>query len=306
MNKLDQALTFLSHGIAVIPLQHRSKAPAANLIGGAWEQYKTELPTSYSVGRWLVGDWHNYGVVCGWRDLVVIDFDTADAFSTWLDYFATLNKHEQIYPMPYVVKTARGGHVYIAHPGLAANEKRAGVDVKCHGYVCGPGSIHPTGAVYTAMSDFRLIDVFSLDTILPTDLFPHVAENRSCGHLGASEFKLSSTDYPPTEYQAYDPFQAAMFTGDTDLITIVKQRVRIETLFPDAVRSGGNGRWLAAVCPFHDDKHPSFWIDTTRQLCGCNVCGMKPMDVINLWARAHNMSESDAVSAMARDLGVWA
>jgi hypothetical protein len=52
-------------------------------------------------------------------------------------------------------------------------------------------------------------------------------------------------------------------------------------------------------------RKPSFWIDTRRQLCGCQVCGMKPMDAVNLYARMHNMSESASVSAMAKEVGVW-
>jgi len=71
------------------------------------------------------------------------------------------------------------------------------------------------------------------------------------------------------------------------------------------VKTSADGRWLAARCPFHDDKKPSFWIDVRRQLCGCQVCGMKPMDAVNLYARMHNMSESASVSAMAKEVGVW-
>lgn len=305
MNKLQHAKFFIDHGISVIPLRHRGKEPESSLMGGTWERYKTLLSTGEDLTRWLGSDWQNYGVVCGWRDLVVIDFDEIGAFSMWMDWFMLLNKHGEVYPMPYIVKSSRGAHVYISCPTLEANEKRRGVDVKCHGYVVGPGSIHPSGAEYMPITPFALVDVFSLDTFLPLDLFPKIAPSPpSCGQIGDIFLPLASSANVSLSSGDYDPYQMAMF-GAGDLIGTVKSRVRIESFFPGAVRTSSDGRWLVALCPFHDDHNPSMWIDTRRQLCGCNSCGFKPMDVINLYSRVHGLDESAAVSAMARECGVW-
>jgi len=76
-------------------------------------------------------------------------------------------------------------------------------------------------------------------------------------------------------------------------------------MFPKVHKTSSDGRWLATLCPFHDDKSPSAWIDTRRQLFGCNACNFKPMDAINLYARLHGMSDSNAVVAMAKELQVW-
>jgi DNA primase len=102
-----------------------------------------------------------------------------------------------------------------------------------------------------------------------------------------------------------DPFAAAsgQVTG-ADLITKVKAAVRIESWFPDRQKSSGDGRWYAAKCPFHDDKNPSFWIDTRKQLCGCESCRMLPMDAINLYARMHKVSDAIAVTELGRLVGV--
>jgi DNA primase len=102
-----------------------------------------------------------------------------------------------------------------------------------------------------------------------------------------------------------DPFALASAVSDVDLITKVKASVRIESLFGNVHRTSTDGRWFAAICPFHDDHNPSLWIDARRQLCGCNVCGMKPMDAVNLYARMHNVSESVAVGELAREVGIW-
>lgn len=275
----------------------------------SWERYKTILSTRDEVTKWLFSDWQNYGVVAGWRNLVVIDFDNADAFEIWYSYFTQylLRVYEA---MPYIVRTARGAHVYISCPTIAANEKRRGVDVKCHGYVVGPYSTHPTGAIYTPVTQYRLIDVFSLDTFLPVEMYPHVvndAPRASCGQIGALSAgldNLSKAKNSPTEYLS-DPFAVASQAGSVDLITKIKSSVRIENLFANVQRTSADGRWYAALCPFHDDHKPSMWIDTRRQLCGCNTCGMKPMDSINIFSRMRNVSESEAITMMARELGIW-
>lgn len=305
--KLGQALEFLKSGIAVIPLRHRGKEPESAMMGGTWEKYRTALPTEYDVTRWLYSNWQNYGVVAGWHDLVIIDFDDRDAYEMWRGWFDLLNKHTQVYPMPYIVKTARGAHVYISMlaAGELANEKRRGVDLKFHGYVVGPGSIHPSGAMYEAITEFRLIDVFSLDTILPLDLFPKIDPSHSGGQIDGIFLDAVSTPNVNLAPTAYDPFRMAMFAGQTDLIGIVKAHVKIESFFSKIQRTSADGRWYATRCPFHDDHNPSMWIDIKRQICGCNSCKFKPMDVINLYARIHNMDESTAISAMAKELGVW-
>jgi len=305
MSKLETSKTFLSLGIATIPLRHRGKEPESNLMGGTWERYKTQLPTEYDLNRWLASGWQNYGVVAGWDNLAVIDFDNADALAMWLDYFAMINRHAEVYPMPYMVTTARGAHVYVRMYNVGANQKRQGVDVKVHGYVVGPGSTHPSGIMYQAVgTEYQFPDVFDLDTILPQELFPLVAAPTTM-EMPVLPF-LPIASHP----EDYDPFEIASQTATgslqgVDLITKVKSYVRIETMFPDAFSTSGDRRWLACKCPFHDDNKPSFWIDTVRQLCGCQVCEMKPMDAVNLYAKMHSMSESAAVSAMAKEVGVW-
>lgn len=300
MTRFDQAKRFLQNGIAVIPLRHRGKEPESAMMGGSWERYKTELPTEYQIKSWLITGWQNYGVIAGWGNLAMIDFDNADAFQLWQIYYEQqLVRIYELKTPPYIVKSARGAHVYIRLYGTEANQKRAGVDVKVHGYCVGPESVHPSGAVYTAMgSEFHFPEVFHLDTWLPPELFPRVAEAAKIAPIAPMQM-----DLPPTEY---DPFKIASggFQG-VDLLSKVKSAVRIENLFPDAFPTSADGRWLACRCPFHDDKKPSFWIDTRRQLCGCQVCGMKPMDAVNLYSRMHNMSDRESVSAMAKEVGVW-
>lgn len=291
MTKLQWALQFLQNGIGIIPLRHNGKEPD---IIRTWEIYRNTLPTEYQVRNWLFSGWQNYGVICGWCDLVVIDFDDKNSFDLWCTYFTQYVSAE----MPFMVRTARGAHVYVQLPGLSANEKRRGVDIKVHGYVVGPGSVHPSYAVYEPMNEFRLMPATDLNAILPVELFPRVAPDPVQLFAGVPvEVSKAHTEY--------DAFQMAMFGDYLDLISRVKQSMRIESFFPNAKPSSPDRRWLSCLCPFHDDKNPSFWIDTRRQICGCATCLFKPMDVINVYARMNNVSDSDAVTELAQKIGVW-
>lgn len=284
MTILQRALEFLKLGISVIPLRHRSKEPMLP----TWQPYQTTPNTEYELLRWFGSGWNNYGVVTGWNNLTVIDFDDFYTFGLWKSYMELMKL-----PMPYTVLSARGAHVYVSTTG-GSNQKRRGVDVKFHGYVVGPGSTHPNGAQYVSLGKLHIAPMDSLDVILPEELFPHVAPV-TCFNGAAAVIS------PNTEYQL-DPFASA----GMDLISKVKAMVRIESFFVDMRKTSIDGRWYAALCPFHDDHNPSMWIDTWNQICNCAVCLFKPMDVINLYARQHNMSESIAVVEMAREIGVWA
>jgi hypothetical protein len=305
MTKLENALEFLKRGIAVIPLGHRSKSPDIK----TWEPYKSQLPTEYQVRKWLSSGWNNYGVVAGWNGIGIIDFDTPESWLMWQTWFAMINKHAEIYPRPFTVTTARGAHVYVRLYNIGANQKRVGVDVKVHGYVVGPGSIHPSGAEYkTADTEYLFPDVFDLDTFLPLDLFPMVTVVPAAEVVNLPFAPVQPCTPSQQDYDAFETASGRPLNGSQglDLVGNVKSSVRIENLFPDARFTSLDHRWMAAKCPFHPDNNPSMWIDVMRQVCGCQVCGMKPMDSINLYSRMHNVTDSQAVGMLARELGVTA
>lgn len=304
ISKLQQALQFLAMGIGIIPLYHRNKKPETGLIGGTWEQYSVSLSSVAEVSSWLMGDWRNYGVVAGWNNLVVIDFDNIEFFNVWKLWADDHEYVKYVIDNSFKVTTSRGIHVYVTTMEPVANEKRicksGGIDIQAQRkFVVGPGSIHPSGHVYQALGDMVFPVVFDgIESILPLDLFPRVAHEIESGSMPAVEIPQSNTEY--------DAFASASFAGgEVDLITKVKSMVRIENLFQDVHKTSNDGRWFAARCPFHNDSHPSLWIDARRQICGCQVCNMKPMDAINLFSRMHNIPESIAVTQLAQAVGVW-
>jgi hypothetical protein len=285
---------FLRVGIAIMPLYHRSKVPML----ASWEHLNHELNTEYQLEQWFPTDWCNYAVICGWQNLVVLDFDTFEWFDLWKLYMVA-NGMTGVFEKSFKVITSHGVHVYLRTIERAVNEKRiarsGGIDVQAQSkYVVGPGCVHPSGTQYVPVGELRLIEVESVESVLPAAYFPHVTADRVEFHRRAVEFQYIDTEY------RLDPL-----TDTRDLISKVKSSVRIENLFTGVQRSSTNGQWLKARCLFHDDKHQSAWIDTVRQLAGCQVCGMKPMDVLNVYARMHNISDRDAVTRLAEEVGIW-
>jgi len=298
MKIYDSAMQFLKMGISIIPLYHRSKVPMLP----SWEPYTKFLHTEQEARSWFSTDWLNYAVICGWCNLVVLDFDTFELFDLW----RAVMKYEGlnwVVATSFKVITAHGIHVYLRTTEHAENEKRIsrsrGIDVQAQGrYVVGPGCVHPSGTQYVPVGELHLVEVPNVETILPVDLFPCVTAECTKFNGVAPEFVSTHT-----EYQS-DPYAVASMDC-TDLISKIKASVRIESLFSGVQRSSTDGRWLKALCPFHDDKHQSAWIDVRRQIAGCQVCGMRPMDCIDVFGRMYNLDARAAILRLAEKIGIW-
>jgi hypothetical protein len=70
-------------------------------------------------------------------------------------------------------------------------------------------------------------------------------------------------------------------TGALSPLETIKSTWRIEQFFPGVKPTG---KFMRVICPFHDDKEPSAWVNLEKQLFGCHSCNMKPMSVIGFYA----------------------
>ena len=55
-----------------------------------------------------------------------------------------------------------------------------------------------------------------------------------------------------------------------------------------------------AVCPFHDDRHPSMKVDETFYCFGCGATG----DVITFTSRLFGIAPASAAQKLAMDFGI--
>ncbi|MGL6104783.1 DNA primase [Romboutsia sp.] len=78
-----------------------------------------------------------------------------------------------------------------------------------------------------------------------------------------------------------------------DIVSTISQYIGVKP-------SGGNYK---ALCPFHGEKTPSFYINTSKQIYKCFGCG-EGGDVINFVMKMENLDFIDAVKLLASKCGV--
>ena len=67
------------------------------------------------------------------------------------------------------------------------------------------------------------------------------------------------------------------------------------------LKLNGRGEWRSALCPFHDDKHPSLRVQYTQGAFRCMACGAHGQDVLAFHRLRTGLGFADA----ARALGAW-
>jgi hypothetical protein len=294
--QLDIASQFLGFGISVFPVIYRDKRPEVSV----WKHFQKQLPTVEQVRNWFFGGFHNVAVVTGWQGLIVIDFDDADEYEIWLRWCARRGGvAARIAKRAYRVQSSRGMHVYLRLPEALKTIKvrnadgSARVDVKGQGgYVLGATSVHPSGAVYTALRQELVFPmVRALSDVLPADL------------LTQTELPANMQAPRPRAPLSGDPWESAdqAQTVPANAVERIKTALRMESFFAQYHPTGVE--YFMTQCPFHDDEHPSFWFDAGRQICGCfSGCTPKALDVIGLYARLHGLSNTEAIRLLARTL----
>jgi DNA primase len=87
-------------------------------------------------------------------------------------------------------------------------------------------------------------------------------------------------------------------------ITSVRDRAKIEDVIGSyvALRNAGGGS-LKGLCPFHDEKTPSFQVTPSRGFFYCFGCG-EGGDVITFMQKIDNLSFAEAVERLADRVGI--
>lgn len=273
----ERALWWLSFGVDLVPVQ-----PGRKAIVNGFGPYQKRITSLAEARPWFETRQCNLAVVCGsGPGLVAIDFDDPAAFSSWL-------ADHDIQTLVETSCQAGRGHVFVFDPG-AVNATVANCEVRARDRVVTVAPSLVEGARYGIL---RNCEILRADV---DELFPYLAP--------------SSNNAKPQVTA-----RAQTFDRRDSLIAKIKQARTIlayassllsERHFGLRSSDGGRGRWWSGRCPFHDDKRPSFWVDSERGLFGCHASGCPASrggDVINLHALACRLSVKDAVADLAREL----
>src|SRR5215471_2176990 len=86
----------------------------------------------------------------------------------------------------------------------------------------------------------------------------------------------------------------------------LKQQADIVRIVGDYVKlKKGGAQNFSGLCPFHNEKTPSFSVHATRQFYHCFGCGASG-DVFSFVQRIENITFPEAVRAVAQKLGIQA
>ncbi len=136
-----------SRGFSIFPLHYRTKRPSLK----SWAEFQQRTPTFSELEEWFgPPEPFNVAIATGKvSGIFVIDADSAAALA-WA--------HEHLPPCNMRVRTAKGVHLYFPYSGdrpvrnrvrVKFNGEHLDLDVRGDGgYVVGPGSVHPSGAIY--------------------------------------------------------------------------------------------------------------------------------------------------------------
>jgi len=281
--QLDLVFWFVSRGFSVIPCHLGTKIPKIK-----WGKYQKQLPTEGELIRWFRIP-SNAAVVTGTNNLVVIDFDDLTEYLRWSLWAGTEGSAaaRQVLYDSYKVRTARGIHLYTRCTSEIKNLHFGKIDVKGRGgLVTLPGSIHPSGAIYTEYQVGEFPIWSKLEEIFPKETL------KLMERVEVPRKMLIDRDI--IEYSTAQVLDMEVSVN----VEEVKRSHRIEDYISDITFTGDH--WGVAKCPFHEDANPSFWVDTERQLCGCfSGCTAKPLDVINLYSRLNGLSNEDAIRELS-------
>jgi len=195
MNNLEIALSYLKKGISVMPLwspemvrsnpskgflkkleekvkeNSESENPTSkeeiykklfidqckSPVLYEWREYQKRLPTLEEVTRWFTENPSaNIGIITGKvSNLIVFDLDSKDA-----EMYA---QSRGGFPITARVKTGKGCHIYMRHPGIETNNRinrQLKIDIKADGgYVVAPPSIHGSGVQYQWEEGYSIFDL---------------------------------------------------------------------------------------------------------------------------------------------------
>lgn len=255
------ACHYIQAGFAPIPTwPDKRKNPKLKRVS----EYHDRLPTVDEWRRWAQ-QWPsaNLALLTGYHgNLCALDFDSIADYNTW--YMGVNPKWRDT----WIVETGRGRHVYFIAEGEPGKDRmfikgQHEVLLRAKGaYTIAPPSIHHTGKAYRTLVNHR-------PAISQVRYILAGWEEKTPAKEKTTPVKLLAADNTATRPNILDYIQTYRDTPN------------------------GKGAYQC-FCPFHDDDHPSAWVNPDENRFGCNACFPgKWFDVINVMAMLNGYDNAE-------------
>lgn len=90
---------------------------------------------------------------------------------------------------------------------------------------------------------------------------------------------------------------------DTKVILEIKSRANIVDIIGEYTNLKRSGSSFKGLCPFHNEKTPSFTVDEKKQLFHCFGCGVGG-DVVSFIMQKEGLSYAESLKYLAEKTGV--
>lgn len=292
MDTLQTALHWFHKGIVPIPLYPRQKLP---MLG--WKYWQYNFPNEFIIRNWFENKDCNIGLVCGGKQhLVVVDFDEIEPALLWQSQTEQEDTvWGEIARTGYRVQTPRGMHYYVFStiPVMSYKIVSRCIDIKAEkGIVVIPPSIHPSGVQYIGIGNTdNIYTVSDIEQVFKRDILP-TDGNRVC--------------------DITTQFESIM--EENEGITIQKIKSALSVLdysrWFTHMQSMGRYWWGRCIAPNHEDRHPSYHVDTVNNVASCEsgTCILHSslgLDIIDLHMLIYNLpNKTTALHDLAARLGM--
>ena len=219
--------------------------------------YQEKISNPERVRQWFSDRSLANLAVCGTQTSLILDFDDPDLYQDWAGKFPAAAR-------TYTEQTPRGGYHVFAHvwgESLKGFIPIQGVELK-RVVLVSPSTIGQKQYTQGAGEMLKLEAEIILSPLCQAPIINRATRTESMrkGRLQQIKSAFSCLD-------------------------LLQQKPRSAC------------RFVTVNCPFHEDKEPSFWIDTDRNLWGCHACNTRG-DVINLFARLKGITNAEAIREM--------
>jgi DNA primase catalytic core len=87
------------------------------------------------------------------------------------------------------------------------------------------------------------------------------------------------------------------------IIQEIKEKLDIVEFIGNYVELKKVGSYYRGLCPFHQEKNPSFFVSPSRQMFKCFGCGAAG-DVVTFYMRIEGLEFKEAINRLAEKLGI--
>ena len=247
-----------ARGWETIPAQPNSK----RLIPG-FGLYLEKVRTGRVVEFWWRERNANLAVVAP-RDALILDFDRAEVYDRFVGSWPEL-------AASYTESTPRGGkHVFLRtiQPIPLGTVLEPGIEVK-HVVLVYPSVV--AGIPYQVAVPGEILTGDLLESLKP---FMSIRVDRSPDPAAAGRLEAPVGDSRQNNH-------------DRGIIAEVKAKWPILQYlhhFEPKLYLHGRAQFLTGRCPWHNDTHPSLWVNTKNNTWGCHACGAHG-DILNWHSR---------------------